>query len=58
MVLSKKELIRYSRQTVLSEIGLKGQERLKKAKVCIVGVGGLGPFLNPTSSYGNWATSG
>jgi len=42
MVLNKKELIRYSRQTVLSEIGLKGQEKLKKAKVCIVGVGGLG----------------
>jgi adenylyltransferase/sulfurtransferase len=42
MALSKEELVRYSRQTVLPEIGLKGQEKLKKAKVCIVGVGGLG----------------
>ena len=33
---------RYSRQTMLPEIGEAGQERLRKARVLIVGVGGLG----------------
>jgi molybdopterin/thiamine biosynthesis adenylyltransferase len=32
----------YSRQTVLSELGVNGQQKLKKAKVVIVGLGGLG----------------
>ena len=42
MVLTDEELTRYSRQTVLAEIGRVGQERLKNAKVSIAGVGGLG----------------
>jgi adenylyltransferase/sulfurtransferase len=33
---------RYSRQIQLSEIGLKGQQKLARAKVLVVGVGGLG----------------
>lgn len=33
---------RYSRQTMLPEIGAAGQERLRRARVLIVGVGGLG----------------
>lgn len=33
---------RYSRQIILPEIGEKGQQRLKKSKVLLVGVGGLG----------------
>lgn len=33
---------RYSRQTMLPEIGEAGQERLQKTRVLIVGVGGLG----------------
>jgi len=32
----------YSRQTVLAELGLKGQERLKRSRVAVVGLGGLG----------------
>ncbi|MEM1574499.1 MAG: HesA/MoeB/ThiF family protein [Nitrososphaerota archaeon] len=40
--LSNEELEFYSRQIVLSEIGYNGQLRLKNAKVCIVGLGGLG----------------
>jgi len=32
----------YSRQYVLSELGRNGQEKLKKAKVAVVGIGGLG----------------
>src|SRR5207247_11416646 len=40
--LSSKELERYSRQVMLEEIGYEGQLKLKNAKVCVVGVGGLG----------------
>ena len=40
--LSKKELDRFSRQVMLEEIGYQGQLRLKNAKVCVVGMGGLG----------------
>jgi len=32
----------YSRQTILSELGTKGQEKLRNAKVTIIGLGGLG----------------
>jgi molybdopterin/thiamine biosynthesis adenylyltransferase len=32
----------YSRQTILKELGAKGQQRLAKAKVAVVGAGGLG----------------
>ncbi len=32
----------YSRQTVLSELGVTGQEKLRHSKVAVVGVGGLG----------------
>lgn len=39
---SEQELERYSRQIILSEVGLGGQEKLKNAKVLIVGGGGLG----------------
>ena len=40
--LSKKELDRFSRQIMLEEIGYNGQLKLKNAKVCVVGTGGLG----------------
>jgi len=45
--LSSKDLERYSRQVMLEEIGYEGQLKLKKAKVCVVGIGGLG---NPIST--------
>ena len=35
----KKDLSRWSRQTVLPEIGLEGQKKLLKATVAIVGMG-------------------
>lgn len=34
--------MRYDRQIILPEVGEAGQERIKRAKVLIVGVGGLG----------------
>jgi len=40
--LSDEELQFYSRQIMLDEIGYKGQLKLKRAKVCIIGLGGLG----------------
>jgi len=45
--LSKKELDKFSRQVMLEEIGYNGQLKLKNAKICVVGVGGLG---NPITS--------
>jgi molybdopterin/thiamine biosynthesis adenylyltransferase len=32
----------YSRQTVLTELGAKGQEKLRQSKVAVIGLGGLG----------------
>lgn len=40
--LTDDELSIYSRQIVLGDIGYDGQLQLKNAKVCLVGVGGLG----------------
>ena len=43
--LTNDEIQRYSRHLLLKEVGVKGQKRLKAAKVLIVGVGGLGAPL-------------
>ncbi len=40
--LTDEDVERYSRQVVLQDIGLEGQERLKRARVAILGMGGLG----------------
>ncbi len=45
-MLSKRELERYDRQIMI--FGIEGQEKLKKAKVAVVGVGGLG---SPVAYY-------
>lgn len=39
---SEEQIVRYSRQIILSEVGGKGQQKLLQAKVLIVGAGGLG----------------
>lgn len=39
---SDNEILRYSRHFNLSEVGLLGQEKLKKASVLCIGAGGLG----------------
>ncbi len=36
------EVLRYSRQIILPQVGGKGQERLKAARVMVVRTGGLG----------------
>ena len=43
--LSKEDMERYSRHLLLPEIGVEGQERIRAAKVLIVGTGGLGSPL-------------
>ncbi len=43
--LTNDEIKRYSRHLLLKEIGVKGQKKIKAAKVLIVGMGGLGTPL-------------
>ena len=52
-VLNKQELSRYTRHIGLEQIGISGQEKLKKASVLVVGVGGLGsPVLQYLAAAG------
>ncbi len=51
--LTKEELERYSRHLILSEFNITGQEKLKNAKVLVVGAGGLGaPLLQYLAAAG------
>jgi len=43
--LTPDEIKRYSRHLILPEVGLEGQQRLKNAKVLLIGSGGLGSPL-------------
>ncbi|HEX9766292.1 MAG TPA: molybdopterin-synthase adenylyltransferase MoeB [Nitriliruptorales bacterium] len=43
--LTREEIARYSRHLIIPDVGMAGQERLKAAKVLLVGTGGLGSPL-------------
>jgi adenylyltransferase/sulfurtransferase len=52
-ILSPREIRRYNKQIMIPDIGLKGQEKLKKAKVLIIGAGGIGcPVLQYLAAAG------
>ena len=40
--LSRDEVARYSRHLIIPDLGVDGQKRLKKARVLVIGAGGLG----------------
>jgi len=40
--LSNDEILRYSRHLIMPEVGMEGQQKLKAARVLLVGTGGLG----------------
>src|SRR5436190_19554724 len=46
--LNQDELLRYSRQINLAQVGEEGQRRLKEARVLCIGAGGLG---SPATLY-------
>ncbi len=46
--LSSEEIERYARHIILSELGGAGQQKLKRARVLVIGAGGLG---SPVLSY-------
>ena len=46
--LTQDEIRRYSRHLVMPEVGQEGQERLKAARILVVGAGGLG---SPVTMY-------
>lgn len=48
MDLNDDELLRYSRQIMLPQIGIEGQQKIHKSKVLLFGVGGLG---SPVAMY-------
>jgi len=46
--LAQAELVRYSRHLILPDVGVTGQEKLKAARVLLIGAGGLG---SPAALY-------
>ena len=50
---TNEDIQRYSRQIMLEEIGFAGMEYLRNAKICVVGVGGIGnPVVTQLTAMG------
>ena len=47
-LMNDQQLLRYSRQILMPEIGIEGQQKLQQAHVAIIGAGGLG---SPVAMY-------
>jgi len=45
VTLTNDEILRYSRHLIMPEVGMEGQQKLKAARVLLVGAGGLGSPL-------------
>jgi adenylyltransferase/sulfurtransferase len=53
MAFNLKEYQRFEKQIILKKIGISGQKKINKAKVLIIGIGGLGcPLLSYLASSG------
>ena len=53
MKISNSDLVRYSKQIILKQVGVLGQKKISSTKVLIVGMGGLGcPLVLYLSSLG------
>ena len=50
MDFTEEQIQRYSRQIILPDIGGKGQQKLREAKVLLVGAGGLGSPVSDSLS--------
>jgi molybdopterin-synthase adenylyltransferase len=51
--LSSEDFQRYSRQIMLEEIGFTGMEKIREAKVCVIGTGGIGnPVVTQLTAMG------
>ncbi|WP_343153724.1 HesA/MoeB/ThiF family protein [Buchnera aphidicola (Mindarus keteleerifoliae)] len=45
-MLNSNDFLRYSRHFLLKEVGIKGQKKIRKSKILIIGLGGLGSIAS------------